>query len=104
MEMSTHKLQSVIPHDFQSGVNLDAGRDGGGIIRHIARDVSTASVLISGDYRNLHWYELCKFLRGTKEDNALKLKVRILESLFVFTFLIVVFISDESCRHGCCRR
>ena len=65
-----------IPREISqfAGATFDAGRDGAGIFRNIARDVSIPTVLSSGNYRKYAWYEICKILNAG-DDLSHRLKV-----------------------------
>jgi hypothetical protein len=64
-----------IPADFLNNHIQDYGKDGGGIIRHIARDIQIPPVISHGNYKPYHWYELCKILYLEDDPTAPPLKV-----------------------------
>ena len=66
--------------DYRHG---DAGRDGGGIYRHIARDTRIPNILTKGDYSTLSWRAICTTLYSKPGEE--KLKVCIMD--FYFTRL-----------------
>ena len=47
----------------------DAGRDGGGIYRNIARETRIPNILTKGDYSTLDWPEICRnfWTKSTEE-------------------------------------
>ena len=59
-----------IPKFEDSG--RDAGRDGGGITRHIARDTRIPNILTKGDYSTLAWKEVCASLYSKPGEDKLK--------------------------------
>ena len=64
-----------IPREISTGSTFDAGRDGAGIFRNIARDITIPSVLSNGNYRKCSWYEICKILNIHGDDLSHRLKV-----------------------------
>jgi hypothetical protein len=72
-----------IPSEFQNNHILDYGKDGDGIIRDIARDIKIPPVMLTGNYRQFHWYELCKILHDPNESEAGKLKVKVAQSYVI---------------------
>mgnify|MGYP005999737413 CR=1 FL=1 len=57
---------------FEESRRGDAGRDGGGIYRHIARDTRIPNILTKGDYSTLRWREVCASLYSKPGEDKLK--------------------------------
>ena len=51
----------------------DAGTDGSGIFRNIARDEGVPEILAKGNYKNMQWYQILETLHAT--DQLEKLRV-----------------------------
>lgn len=69
----SHQMKQV--PKFEDSRRGDAGRDGGGIYRHIARDTRIPNILTKGDYSTLRWREVCSTLYSKPgEENKLKVK------------------------------
>ncbi len=52
---------AIAPH-FEEKNRGDAGRDGGGIFRNIARETRIPNILTKGTYATLEWPEICRAL------------------------------------------
>jgi hypothetical protein len=60
---------------FEDSHRGDAGRDGGGIYRHIARDTRIPNILTKGDYSTLRWREVCASLYSKPGEDKLKVSM-----------------------------
>lgn len=67
------------PKEFTNKVN-DIGKDSGGIIRQIARDVTIPSIFVEGSYDQLQWYQILALL--SKLDNE-KIKINLADSILI---------------------
>lgn len=78
------------PPRFEEMRRGDAGRDGGGIYRNIARETRIPNILTKGKYSTIEWVEICRLLASkTVED---RLQVILFLSLY---FLSLIYLTSS---------
>ena len=68
--------------------NFDAGRDSSGVIRNISRQNIPPEILAKGNFCNVEWTDVCRYLEPKSAEDKTKVSYSCYRSIFSITLYL----------------